>query len=136
MWLIKGREISFDLTDGETLELPIDHGMIHSPDTAKRCFVYFGPFKKTKTSVSELPRMASLYFGNAYAGHVAYIDIPGGLWRSMGRVDTIFYDRPGEHRDYYRHKFSEPIPLSRNGRFHRLSLPRGCVVNDRGFVSP
>ena len=135
-WLIKGREISFDMTDGETIELPITHGMIHSPDTSKKCHVYFGPYQKTREAVSELPRIANAYFGSDYKGRVAYLDIPNGKWRPVGEVDVIFYDRPGEHRDYYRHKFAKPIPLSVNGRFHRLSLPNGCVVNDRGFVTP
>ena len=136
MWLIKGREISFDLDSGETVELPIDYGMIHSPDTAKKCHVYFGPYKKTREVVSQLPRIATLYFGSDYDGHVAYVEFPSGSWRPAGKVETIFYDRPGEHRDYYRHKFEEPASLSVNGRFHRLSLPSGCVVNDRGFVWP
>jgi len=135
-WLIKGREISFDTTDGETIELPIAYGMIHQPDGPKKCHVYFGPYKKTKEAVTELPRIANAYFGSDYKGHVAYIDIPSGKWRTVGEVDVIFYDRPGEHRDYYRHKFDRPIPLSRNGKFYRLSLPSGCVVNDRGFVTP
>jgi hypothetical protein len=135
-WLIKGREISFDMDDGETLSLPIEFGMIHSPDTNRRCSVYFGPYKRTREAVSQLPRIASLYFGSDYDGRVAYIDIPSGAWRPVGKVDVIFYDRPGEHRDYYRHQFEKPVPLSANGRFHRLSLPSGCVVNDRGFVSP
>ena len=89
MWLIKGREISFDLDDGETIELPIDHGMIHSPDSKQKCHVYFGPFKKTRQAVSELPRIASAYFGSDYKGRVAYVDIPGGKWRSVGNVDVI-----------------------------------------------
>ena len=136
MWLIKGREISFDMDDGETLVLPKAYGMVHSPDTAKKRYVYFGPFQKTKKPVSDLPQLAHAYFGNDYKGHVASIDIPDGSWRSVGRVTVIFYDRPGEHADYYRHEFSTPVPLSSNGRWHRLSLPEGAVVNDRGFVRP
>jgi hypothetical protein len=136
MWLIKGREISFDMEDGETIALPKAYGMIHSPDTVRKCHVYFGPFEKTRQIESELNQTAKKYFGDDYDGRVAYIDIPSGSWRSAGRARVIFYDRPGQYSDYYRHEFSEPVPLSVNGRFYRLSLPDGCVVNDRGFVTP
>lgn len=133
MWLIKGREISFDMDDGETIELPKSFGMIHKPST---CRVYFGPYEKTRESVSELNQAQKLYFGSDYDGLIAYIDFPRGSWQPVGRVDAIFYDRPGEHIDYYRHQFKKSVPLSVSGRFHRLSLPGGCVVNDRGFVDP
>lgn len=136
MWLIKGREISFDMEDGESLSLPKAYGMIHSPDTTRRCHVYFGPYKSTRKPVSKLPQIARAYFGDRYEGTIAEVDIPEGSWRPVGRATVIFYDRPGEAGDYYRHEFAQPIPLSTNGKFHRLSLPEGCVVNDRGFVKP
>lgn len=75
-------------------------------------------------------------------------------WRAVGEVDQVFYDRAGKHDGPFRHKFNSPhgmfklvalfkkrvaeskvILYSLNGCY-RLELPRGCIVDDRGFVLP
>jgi len=136
MWLVKGRKISFEMQDGQTLELPKRYGMMHNPNRTTKCQVYFGPYDRTQESVAKLPKTASLYFGSDYDGRIGYIDIPSGRWSSVGDVTRIYYERPGQHADYYQHPFKQPVPLSQNGDFYRLALPNGCVVNDRGFVVP
>jgi len=136
MWLIKGSNISFELDDGQSLALPKRYGMMHNPKQTTKCLVYFGPFDRTQENVAQVPRIASLYFGSDYKARVGYIDFPRGKWDPVGNVSRIYYERPGEHADYYQHPFNEPVPLSRNGEFHRITLPKGSVVNDRGFVSP
>jgi hypothetical protein len=136
MWLIKGREISFEMDDGQKIALPKRYGMIHNPKQSTKCVVYFGPYERAGESVTQMPRIASLYFGSDYDARGGYIDLPEGKWDRVGNVNVIFYDRPGEHSDYYRHEFKEPVPLSRNGEYWRITLPKGSVVNDRGFVSP
>ena len=136
MWLIKGRRISFEMDDGTTLELPVSHGMMHNPNKQSRCRVYFGPFERSGESITKVDRFTTNYFGSDYKARAGYIDFPEGKWTHVGAVARIYYERPGEFSDYYQHPFKEPVPLSRNGSFYRLELPKGCVVNDRGFVSP
>jgi hypothetical protein len=136
MWLVKGRKISFEMADGPDINLPVSFGMIHNPKQTTKCRVYFGPYEKTPEQVAQLPHIATLYFGSDYNGRVGYVDIPEGKWTAVGDVTRIYYERPGEHADYYQHPFDEPVPLSRNRQWHRIVLPKGCVVNERGFVQP
>jgi hypothetical protein len=45
--------------------------------------------------------------------------------------------RRGKYAGAYFHPFKSFSPtLSRSGRFYRLELRNGCVVDDRGFVFP
>ena len=137
--LIKGRDISFEVLHGKTLTLPKSHGMIHNPDVGgdgERCRVYFGPYEKTDGAVTKLTTRARNYFGGDYQGRHAYVNFPSGKWKLSCTIMAIFYQRDGEHADYYRHEFERPLPLYELGKFYRLNLGKGCVLNDRGYVFP
>jgi len=43
-WLIQSSRDQLDTTMAKQSTLPIAYGMIHNPDGAKKCHVYFGPY--------------------------------------------------------------------------------------------
>lgn len=140
MILIKGTDVKFEMADGRILSLPPKHGIIHDPSgqALPRCDVYFGPFQKGRTPIDLPTKEARAYFGRFYDARAAVVDVPPGPWKPVGDVTQIFYVRPGVHQGRYYHLFREGnlLRLSRCRAFHRLDLPEGCVVNDRGFVKP
>jgi hypothetical protein len=130
----KPREIS-----GKIVVLPVAYGIIHDPDGEhfERCECFFGPYKGTRRQV-EMTSRAKAYMGPSYPATFAVVDVPRGAWNSVGEVAQIFYRRPGRYQGKYFHPFKDgygPM-LSKNGRFYKLALAGGCIVDDRGFVFP
>jgi hypothetical protein len=140
--LVKGGEVDFilDRPDGRehTLVLPTGYGMVHdvSGRFLDKCSLFFGPVKCTQQRIEKLPKSARDYFGDDYDARKARIDVPGGKWKSVGRVKEIIYYRPGEYEGDWRHEFSEDAPLEQNGRWYRLRLPRDCRITWRGIERP
>jgi len=141
MILIKGRKVAFEMTSGKTIRARPNYAIIHDPEgqSLPYCNVLIGPYQKTKTPV-ELTSEAKKYFGSGYPGTAAFVDFPRGPWKSLGAVRTIYYERThgSQNEGRYFHPFDEKqtVTLSRCGSFYRLELPKGCVVNWRGFVYP
>ena len=140
MILIKGRAVAFEMADGREIVCPRSYGMIHDPEgrDLPRCAVFVGPYTRTKKRV-DLTDSAADYFGSGYDACQAEIDVPSGPWKSQGEIAQIYYVRTGiSHAGSYHHRFAESatVRLSRCRSFYRVDLPRGCVVNWRGFVDP
>ena len=140
MILIKGRRVWCEMRDGREIYCPASFGMMHDPEGEHwpACVLLIGPYRRSRRSV-DLSNAAKDYFGPDYDGHEASIDVPQGAWKSLGEVSEIFYERTGlTHPGDYRHAFRKDshVILSKSGRFFRLELPKGCVVNWRGFVNP
>jgi hypothetical protein len=139
--MVKGRRVRFELEDHRIVTLPAGHAMVHDPKGIDfpRCHIYFGPLQKTQKG-TDLRREGRAYFGSSYPARVARIEVPDGAWHPVGHVIQIFYERPGKHKGLYYHPFKTRLPqklvLSKNGSMYRLTLPQGCIVNDRGFVYP
>jgi hypothetical protein len=92
--------------------------------------------------------------------------IPNGGWKYIGRVSEIRYTRPARRPGDDRYKqakaaapffhpfnkpklidrlnrksqlrlhFEKPCDLYKSGSVYRLVTPNGCVINERGFVTP
>lgn len=70
-------------------------------------------------------------------GHApAWIAIPGRQWIKIGLVGQVDYTRPDGELKY--HPFRVPVELwvTKDGIAHRLRLPSGCIVDERGIVDP
>ena len=153
MIVIKGSHVRFELvsqipaekrkkppaTNGKVISLPNAYGIIHDPDSENfdKCECYFGPYKRTRKRI-EMTQKASAYMGSSYPATFATVDLPSGTWKPIGDVAQIFYKRPGRYSGKYFHPFKAGfVPkLYKNGRFYKLALPGGCIVDDRGFVFP
>lgn len=81
---------------------------------------------------------ARSYFGPNYQATIAVVDVPSGTWKSVGKVVQIFYQRPGKYSGRYFHPFKAGFApeLFKQGRFYKLELANGCIVDDRGYVFP
>lgn len=155
MIVIKGSHVRFELVEpsgkpvphpnpgkvikGKIVTLPTDHGIIHDPDgqAFDRCEVFFGPYRKTRRR-AEMTKAARAYMGSDYPASYAVVDLPRGTWKPLGEVAQIFYKRPGRYDGKYFHPFKRGHAphLFKCGRFYKLALPGGCIVDDRGFVFP
>ena len=88
-------------------------------------------------------REAVAYFGRGEAIEAGRVTLPGrGSFRRICRVSVIRYTRAGERAGDYEHpydfQYPKPVTLSicRQPLAFRLSLPDGCLIDDRGFVRP
>ena len=97
------------------------------------------------------------YFGKQAIVYEGHVDLPPeslGVWKKLGEVKEIYYDRAGtKHPGFFHHEFNKPRGLYRllflfkkagklpavlyqYGDAFRIELPRGSIVDDRGIVMP
>jgi hypothetical protein len=138
------------MVDGYQYESPAGYGIIHDPDgeSLPKCDVFIGPFKKSRRP-AEMTRAAKAYFGSKYPGLQGSVNVPiDGPWTPIGETNQIWYRRgvdgrpalakaPYYHPFYKRGRKAKALILHRGPRgFLWLSLPSGCILNERGFVWP
>jgi hypothetical protein len=137
---VEANRVKFESSEGKLISLPAAYGMFHDPSgrDLPKCTLFFGPWKKTNRPVD-----ASLshrrYLGSKGPLKLAIIpEIPRDGWEQVAKVVKIFYKRRGTRAPYgFYHPFKgKPLSLSRSGRFYRLSLGGGCMVDDRGISFP
>lgn len=156
--LCRGTRVSLKLEDGSSLSF---EGAAMHDATGRawpKCSVLIGPFPRegarqaTEEEMKGAPRQ---YLGRTYRGKVSQpFDLPPrGLaaWTKVAVVThaTIFYTRGGtKYPGRYRHTMNKGrwiidlvkgegrATLWRHGRYHRIDLPKGCMLDDRGFVWP
>jgi hypothetical protein len=109
----KGHNVHFVLDSNERLYLPANVAMLHDPSGVlwDRNSILFAPYTKLGTPV-DAEADARDYLGRTYLAHQGTVSLPPqalSRWRSVGRVQTIFYDRSG-HRapGYFKHRFQAP----------------------------
>lgn len=151
-----GREVTFDLDDGDSLDLPARMGMLYDgsgsywPNNSLLCV----EFEQGSDEVDA----GHDYFGSNAIVYKGHVDLPPkalGEWQRVGVVTQVFYDRAGtKHPGYYKHEFNAPrgmvklIALFKKrvatgdcvlyelDGCYRLELPKGCIIDDRGIVLP
>lgn len=158
MLVAKADHVSFELV-GDTrgnpsVKAPARHFLLHDEDgeTWAKCSVLVGPCSRWTGPTPEMSKRARRYLGRD--PRAMKLDVPPraiGAWRSVGAVQRIYYVRRGTIMggELFQHPFkggrrrfffwgpTQPHPtLWRFGDFYRLELPRGCIVNHRGFVVP
>jgi hypothetical protein len=159
--IVKGRSVAFDLEDREIL-VRRSSGLMHDPTGRSwpRCSLLIGPFQRGRAARSDAPsyRDAQSYFGRDAEVRQGEVDPPPrplASWKRLGTVEQIWYTRAGmryRHRGKpspFRHPFNEPGILTRlfrgkgrrpvlyaHGRFLRLEMQRGCILDARGIVWP
>lgn len=150
----KGTRVGFDLKDGEEIDAPAGYGMLHDPTGHHwaRCSLLIAPFRRgTVVDPDEVPSYAKAYLGRKYRPHVGEVTLPNKSlngWERLGEVGRIWYTRGGTKAPF---RFQHPIgkktafsifrgkdtaTLYRQGRYYRVQLGRGCVLDDRGIVHP
>jgi hypothetical protein len=153
MLIVKGRAVSFDLTDGGKIDAPASYGMMHDPAGRywKSTSLLVAPFEKLGKDVDG-DKYSKDYLGASHLTRVGDVRLPPKRltdWCYEGEVERIWYTRTG--RKYggkrFQHAFNKPSLArlvkgrgrarlySRNGCY-RLELPRGAIADGRGFVWP
>jgi hypothetical protein len=154
MLIVKGYRVAFDLEDGDEILVKPTVGMMHDPagEDWPKCSLLFGSFRRGK-KVAEDEGEARDYFGKDYVIHEGVVDTPERSlsdWKSLGKVERIWYGRPGtRYPGPFQHPFADPgialrlfkgkgtLPtLYALGPFLRLELAKGCMLDSRGIVWP
>jgi hypothetical protein len=154
MLVVKGLDVSFEMSKGGEIVLPRDHGMMHDKRGSlwPRCSLLFGPFEESEEEETELDEDAAGWFGDEYEAMRGEVDRPpkdlASAWHPLGKVRRIVYYRTGVlHPDLFEHEFGRrrvqaffkkgELPmLYELGAFCRLELGSSCVVDERGIVFP
>jgi hypothetical protein len=137
---VEANRVKFESSDGKLISLPAAYGMFHDPSgrDLPKCTLYFGPWKRTNRPV-DANLSHRRYLGSKGPLKLAIIpEIPRDGWEQVAKVVKIFYKRRGTRAPHgFYHPFKgKPLTLSKNGRFYRLTLGGGCLVDDRGISFP
>lgn len=154
--IVKGTAIIFEMKSGDDIKPPRGYAMLHDPDGKAWPYrsVLVGPWRKGgKASDEELTIEMRKYLGRSHTIHKGGVNLPPrqGPWESLGEIAILFYKRTGSRvppeKRKMRHEFGKTsvakillghgkAHLSKCGSWYRVNLPRGAVVDDRGFVWP
>jgi len=159
--ICKGTGVVFDLVDGARVIPPARYGMLHDPSGKEwpARSVLVGPFAKGPLAdEDEIPRDARDYLGRKHRVHRGVAIFPPrslATWTHLGDVASakkaggrIRYVRGGTKAPGgFHHPFNAPSlatlmkghgrsVLYRCGQWLRLELPRGAMLDARGFVWP
>jgi hypothetical protein len=156
MLVVKGVDVGFDLSPTRGCESfdveRRDDGWMHDASGRDwpRCSILIGPFKEGPI-MKRAPRDAVEWFGDDYTPHEGRVTLPPrekSEWVRVDVVQRIYYRRTGAAHPYdFEHEFGRrriqvlfrkgklPI-LMRRGRFYRLDMQAGCVIDARGIVFP
>lgn len=152
MLLVKGRAVSFDLTDGAEIDAPTDSSLLHDPTGRywKKTSCLVMPIRKDGDE-DDGDDFTRDYYGKNYQTRVGDVTLPPkrlDAWRYEGDVEEIWYTRPGKkYPGRYRHQFNGRnlrtlvkgtgrVRLYSRGSIFRLDMPRGAVADGRGFFWP
>lgn len=108
----------------------------------ERCDFYIVRWSSRKPSsnltTTSIDDIVNDYFGDEHRLVHGSVDIPKGPWQRVCEVAFIRYRRAGYASGDYEHPYDPPVVLFQNEGVpaFKLALPSGCVVDDRGFVTP
>lgn len=147
----KGTKVLIELADGG--DVVPQGALLHDPTgkwwPVRSCLI--GSFDKHGSArAAKPPKEAAQYLGRNYEIHAGTVSLPPrelSQWERIGSVETIYYERHGtKARGRFRHRFNRglsafikgkgKVTLYHHGRWYRLELPRGALLDDRGFVWP
>jgi hypothetical protein len=148
------RSSAFEMVDGP--DVTVRGGMMHDPSGRwwpKRS-VLFGPFRANLRDATdeEFDGPAKDYLGRGHNAKIGTVDTPPkdlASWKYIGDVEKIYYTRTGRKKPgRYVHEFNKRMALAtlvkgrgrvrlyRRGRYVRLELPKGAMLDSRGYVWP
>lgn len=82
-------------------------------------------------------KIAQEYFGSGTNIGVGSVEVPQGPWKKIAKMRFIRYQRHGYAKGF-EHEYSPAVFLYSTQRplAWKLKLPKGCIVDERGFVRP
>jgi len=157
MLVCMGRNVVIDL-DSESIELPERWGMLYDPSGEfwpKRSILFAQFEQGTDADGSDVGKR---YFGRWVEVRRGRVTLPPRnpeMWKRIGQVRQVYYERAGKNAGYFRHRFNDPRGWVRlvaffkkdvaetppvlfrcAGEALKLELSTGCIVDDRGIVLP
>jgi hypothetical protein len=162
MLICKGSRVAFDIMPDAKgrkerhVIAPGSYGMLHDPEGKDwpRNSVLVMPFKRGGQAEKPTDN-ARAYMGRGYTVKQGTVNTPPKAlteWKRVGKVQTIYYSRPGTKAPggYYHHFVKGAAiehklfrggggkhpTLYRRGKMLRLELQDGATLNERGFVWP
>lgn len=151
--ICKGKKVIFELASGEDIKPPAAYGLLHDPhgrEWSSRSLLV-GPFTQGGTAdADDVPDDAREYLGKSHRIKRGSTTLPPrrGPWEKLGEVAVLYYWRGGTRAPGgMRHPFGKVsiatlvkgkgrAHLSRCGRWYRLNLPPGALIDSRGLVWP
>jgi hypothetical protein len=132
--------------------------MIHDPSGRHwpKCSLLIAPLGRGSRDATdkEYEGAPEHYLGRNHSPRVAELELPSKTgWTIVGHVKRIDYVRGGTRAPGgFRHSINKPrgvfkvvhllkggkanVVLRKKGKFYRLDLPGGCLIDDRGIVYP
>lgn len=158
MLIVKGSRVRLHMKEGGPLVRPAG-AMMHDPTGRHwpKNSLLIGPFTRgsEKPTEAQYEGAPKEYLGRKYNPHVGSVDLPPKAlaeWEDVGEVTRIDYIRPGTKAPGgFRHEFGKPRGfmhavhlvkgkrrprLRKCGRFYRLDLGPGAILDDRGIAFP
>lgn len=154
---LRGTAVRFELADGSEIAAPAKDGLFYDDsgrDWPARSLLV-GPFKRGgPADQDEVPKRTREYLGRTYTirqGEAKTEIVPRALWHweKLGEVARIYYRRGGTKAPgSYQHPFNKryamavlmkgkgKVTLYRWGKWRRLEMPRGAILDNRGIVWP
>lgn len=114
-----------------------DHGEMGDPCHVYLCQCSLAGGSIQKTCLTRDIEEAKRYHDGRKRLRAWYPLLSLGGWRQVALVREIWYLR--DHPPVFRHVFSPPVRLYVSSGLpltYKLTLPKGCILNDHGFVEP
>lgn len=143
------RKVGYHPLDPEAMpsdvELPGNYVLVHDTEgeILNRCDLYVvrwypdgGQNDHGRVSSKAL-KAARAYFGSGTDIKFGSVDIPEGPWKREAKVKCIRYRRHGYDK-LFEHSYDPAVVIyyTEQPLAWRVSLPAGCIVDERGFVRP
>ena len=151
-FLVMGTLVSFKLRGRrEVIDAPDRLGLIHCASGSEwpRCVLMVGPFQRGDEIPSSEVSLAARKFlrTDDYKPHEGSFTSPrvdSDSWRVLGSLQKIWYLRQGALDFYLKHEFKRrqflvfpaETTLAKLGSWWKITMPRLCIINERGIVSP
>ncbi len=153
MLIAKGKAVSFDMANGDEIDAPARSAMLHDPRGRfwKRTSILVAPFKRGSGETGG-DADSKDYLGRTHLTRVGDVPLPPkelSAWTYEGECEKIWYTRHGAKHGgtRFHHTFNKSLlgrlvkgrgkaRLYSRGSLYRLELPRGAIVDGRGFLWP
>lgn len=134
------------------IRFPAGFVLVHDTEGTvfPRCDVYIVRFRARRVAPESYMsehhlRTAREYFGDTARIQGGSVDHPSGPWARVAKIQIVRYTRHprvasevAKFAGGHEHEYAPPVWLYSSQRplAWKLSMPSGCIIDERGFVVP